>query len=106
MLMKALEDEWEATAMSNEVARQLMFASKLVPTNVTIPEWVQFGMGSFFETPLQSPFGGPGSASPYWLPRFKEYIDPKAKKYGATPLETMLGVVTDAHFRAKPQAGA
>ncbi len=105
LLMKALEDEWEATAMSNKVARQLMFASKLMPTNVTIPEWVQFGMGSFFETPLQSPFGGPGSASPYWLPRFKEYNDPKAKKYGATPLETMLGVVTDAHFRAKPQAG-
>ena len=105
LLMRALENEWEATAMSNEVARQLMFASKLVPTNVNTPEWVQFGMGSFFETPLQSPFGGPGSASPYWLPRFKEYNDPKSKKYGATPLDAMLGVITDAHFRAKPQAG-
>jgi hypothetical protein len=101
--MKALEDEWEATAMSNESARQLMFASKLVPANVNVPEWLQFGFGSFFETPMQSPFGGPGSPSPYWLPRFKEYNDPKARRYGATPVETMLGVVTDAHFRAKPQ---
>jgi len=105
LLMKSLEDEWEATAMSNECARQLIFASRLLPTNVNVPEWIQFGMASFFETPLQSPFGGPGSASPYWLPRFKEYNDPKSKKYGATSLETMLGVITDAHFRAKPQPG-
>jgi hypothetical protein len=103
LILKALEDEWEATAMSNESARQLMFASKLLPANVHVPEWLQFGAGSFFETPMQSPFGGPGSPSPYWLPRFKENNDPKAKKYGATALETLVGVVTDAHFRARPQ---
>jgi len=106
LLLKALEEEWEATGMSHEASRQLLFAAKLLPPKVHVPEWLQFGMASFFETPLQSPFGGPGGASPYWLPRFKEYYDPaKAKRYGSTPAEALLGVITDAHFRARLAPG-
>jgi len=102
LLLKSLEEEWEATGMSHEASRQLLFASKLLPPKVNAPEWLQFGMASFFETPLQSPFGGPGGVSPYWLPRFKEYN--KAKRYGSAA-DALQGVITDAHFRAAPAPG-
>jgi hypothetical protein len=100
VLLKALEEEWEATSITHNASRQLLFASGLMPRNVNAPEWVQFGMGSFFETPLQSPWGGAGGASPYWLPRFREAL--KGKKYGANDYETLVQVVTDAGFRARP----
>jgi len=107
LLLRALEDEWEKTSVTHEASRQLLYASGLLPRNVNVPEWLQFGMGSFFETPLQAPWGGAGSASPYWLPRFKEYKDSKdeKKKYGKTPYDVLVSVVTDSHFRKMPPAG-
>jgi len=106
LMMKAMEEEWEANATSHEVGRQLMYSTGLLPRNVHVPEWVQFGMGSFFETPLQSPWGGAGTASPYWLPRFKEYVQKDAsrsknkQRYG-DPGTLMAKVVTDSFFRAR-----
>ncbi len=51
LLTKALEDESARASVSQDATRQLLFASGLLPRNVTVPEWVQFGVGSFFETP-------------------------------------------------------
>jgi hypothetical protein len=103
LVLRALEDEWEQTGTTHEVSRQLLFASKLLPPNVNAPEWIQFGMGSFFEAPLQSPWPTIGAASPYWLPRFKEFEKSKdpQKRYEATPYQTLVKVVTDAYFRHK-----
>ena len=42
---------------------QRSLASGLLPRNVAVPEWLLFGMGSFFETPLQSPWAGIGAPS-------------------------------------------
>ena len=67
----------------------------LLPANVAAPEWVLFGMGSFFETPPESPWGGPGAPSFYYLPRFKEMKGKLAK----TPYEALRKVVTDQYFR-------
>jgi len=106
LMMKSMEDEWEANAISHEVARQLMFSTGLLPRNVHVPEWIQFGTGSFFEMPLQSPWGGAGAPSPYWLPRFREYVQKDAKKskdkqrYGNS-VATLKKVVTDSFFRAR-----
>lgn len=105
VMLKALEEEWEATSMTHEATRQLLFASGLVPRNVNVPEWLQFGFGSFFEQPLQSPWGGAGAANPYWLPRFKQYRADKNKPYGNSAVETLTRVVTDSLFRGKPAAG-
>jgi hypothetical protein len=96
LLLKAMEEEREATGTSHQASRQLLFASGLLPTKVAVPEWIQSGMGGFFETPLQSPWGGPGAASPYWLPRFREY---RKGKLGRTPYDTLVQVVTDGYFR-------
>jgi hypothetical protein len=103
LLLKALEDEWEANSISHQASRRLLFASGLLPHKVHVPEWVQSGMGSFFEAPLQSPWDGIGAPSPYWLPRFKELN--KAKKLGKTPYDTLVSVVTDGQFRSKPGVG-
>src|SRR5262245_51039792 len=97
LLLKAMEEERAATAVSHEASRQLLYASKLLPANVAAPEWLLFGLGSFFETPLQSPWPGTGAPSSYWLPRFKE-LD-KERKLGATPYDTLVQVVTDGYFR-------
>jgi hypothetical protein len=87
--------------MSHEASRQLSFASGLLPSKVNVPEWLQFGMGSFFETPLQSPWPTVGAPNPYWLPRFKEFNSGKnAKlKYESSPYRTLVKVITDGYFR-------
>jgi hypothetical protein len=102
LLLKALEFEWEQTSSSHEVSRQLLFSSGLLPRNVNAPEWIQFGMGSFFETSLQSPWPTVGGTNPYWQPRFKDFD--KKKMYEATPYETLVKVVTDGYFRQKVKA--
>jgi hypothetical protein len=99
LILKAMETEWEKTNSSHEASRQLMFATGLLPAKVQVPEWIQFGMGSLFEIPLQAPWGGAGAPNPYWQPRFLEY------KYEATPTETLLKVITDGYFRGKKPLG-
>jgi hypothetical protein len=99
LMLTAMENEWEATSISHDTSRQLMFSSGLLERKVHVPEWIQFGMASFFETPLQAPWAGVGAPSTYWLPRFKEYR--KDKKLGATAYDTLRRVVTDGYFRGK-----
>jgi len=104
VLLKAMEEEWEATSVSHETSRQLLFATGLLPRNVAVPEWAQFGMGSFFETPLQSPWGGTGAPNSYWLPRFQEL---RSKgKLEADPYATLLKVITDDYFRQAARRSA
>jgi len=101
LLLELMENEWEQTGMSHEVSRQLLFASGLLPRSVHAPEWLQFGMASFFEAPLQSPWATIGAANPYWLPRFKEYR--KKGLYDTKPADLLRKVVTDSYFRQKPK---
>ena len=72
LMLKALEQEAELATASHDASRQLLFASGLLPRNVAVPEWILFGMGSFFETPLQSPWPTLRAPSPYYLPRWRE----------------------------------
>ncbi len=104
LLLKALENEWDQTNTTHETSRQLLFASGLLPRNVNVPEWILFGMGSFFETPLQSPWASTCVPSPYWMPRFKDYV--KAKKYESSERDTMIKLITDEYFRPKLEGSA
>ena len=56
ILIKALDDESELAAVTHDGSRQLLAASGLVPRSVAAPEWIQFGMASFFETPPGAPW--------------------------------------------------
>jgi len=99
LLLKSMESEWEANSMSHKTSRQLLFASELLPRNVAVPEWLEFGVGSFFETPMQAPWGGTGAPSMYWLPRYKEMLKERKEEKA---YDTLVNVVTDGYFRKFP----
>lgn len=101
LMLKSMENEWQQTSLTHQASRQMLFASKQLPRNVQAPEWIQFGMGAFFETPLQAPWPSIGAANPYWLPRFRETY--KSKKYETSNEALLKKVVTDAYFREKPK---
>ena len=96
LLMKALEDESERAGVTHDASRQLLFASGLLPRGVAVPEWLQFGMGSFFETPEHSPWPTPAGPSTVYLPAFREEL--KGKKFEGDRYKTMRKIVTDGYF--------
>src|SRR5262249_41236786 len=101
LMLKSLEKEAELATVSHDASRQLLFASGLLPSNVVVPEWLLFGMGSFFETPLQSPWPSLGAPSAYYLPRWQEMKGKELKNPG----QTLRMVVTDAYFRSVSSEG-
>jgi hypothetical protein len=107
LLLKAMEHESELTSVTHDASRQMLYAAGLLPRNVAAPEWVLFGMGSFFETSPQSPWPTIGAPSFYWLPRFKEMKkgEEKGLRLEKTPADTLQKVVTDAYFRQWPRKG-
>jgi Protein of unknown function (DUF1570) len=68
VLQTAMENDIEVTTISREGTRQLLGANFLA-RNVAMPQWLQIGLVSFFETPIAHTHNGFG------LPR-KEYLDP------------------------------
>src|SRR5262249_40424972 len=73
LVHKCMEEESERAASSHEVIRQLLAATEMLPRNVMAPEWIQFGMPSFFETPVGAswPAFWPGVGAPSWNYRVK-----------------------------------
>ena len=55
LLDKALEVEAEREAVSHEGTRQILVGCGLQKATVVMPDWMQFGMASVFETP-KGPF--------------------------------------------------
>jgi hypothetical protein len=97
LLLQALESESELAAVSHDGTLQLASVTGLVPRAVSAPEWVQFGTGSFFETPKGAWWQGTGAPSHIYLKKFKDWE--KNKKLD-TPAETTLKkVITDEYFR-------
>ncbi len=104
VLTKALEDESARAGVSHDGTRQLLFASGLLPRGVTVPEWVQFGMGSFFETPPHAPWPSPTGKSSLYLPIFRDEMSEKGHKFEGDPYKSMRKIVTDGYFRdLKPE---
>jgi hypothetical protein len=100
--LKAMESEAELASISHDTARQLVFASGLLPRNIAVPEWILFGIGSFFETPLVSPWPSLAAPSPYYLPRWREM---KTKGLEKSPVETLKKVVSNSYFQNLPPDG-
>jgi hypothetical protein len=102
LVLKALEEDNEASAVSQEGPRQLLAAASLLPRNVAIPQWTQFGMGSFFGTPPGSPWptlGAPGASlldNNNYLYTYQTWLTEKKLDTPKTALEK---VVTDQYFR-------
>jgi hypothetical protein len=99
LLTKALEEESEIATVSHEGTRQLVAATGLLPRGVQAPEWIQFGMASFFETPKGAYW--PGTGAPSWTYLTNHLIAKNAKKLDR-PVDALKAVITDKDFRNPP----
>jgi hypothetical protein len=102
LLTKALQEESEVASVTHEGTRQLLAAASLkpgtvlLPRGVAAPEWVQFGVGSFFETPEGAPWMGTGAPSWTYLVAF-DVLQTGEKLDKAEDAIKM--VITDKYFQ-------
>ncbi len=109
MMVKIMENDAERASVSHNVSRQLVVASGLLPGGLAAPEWVEFGLGSFFETPLNAPWASPTDASSLYWPAFEELQANRSKaktspfeKLEKNPGDTLKMVIKDGYFREIP----
>jgi hypothetical protein len=95
LLEKALEEDAELAAVSHEGTRQLIAAAGLTSPGVVAPDWIQFGMGSVFETPKGVPWTSIGNGHWEYLPAYMVLSGAKDYK----PAEALKATITDHYFR-------
>jgi len=95
LVVTAMEEESEINSVTFEGTRQLLAATGLLPRKVHVPQWLSFGLGSFFETPLGAYWQGTGAPSWRYLKKYKVWENFKE----LDPADTALRyVVTDRYF--------
>jgi len=99
LIFQAKEAESEIATVSHEGTRQLIAATGLLPRNVEVPEWLDFGVGSFFETPKGSFWTGVGATNVPYQWNLKRWKTSKSKYWEKNALEALKAVVTDGYFR-------
>ena len=99
LAVKALEVDAERATISHLAARQLAWAAGLLPRYVASPEWLQYGLGSFFETPLGSPWASPTLPNSLHLKPCVDILKPDANVG-----DILKQVVTDGFFRESANA--
>jgi hypothetical protein len=97
LLLKVMESDAAIAGTQNGATRQLIYASGLLPPNVAAPEWIQFGVSSFFETSPGSPWPTCGTPNFTYHPLFKGLKS--ARKLPEFQLDLLREVVTDGFFR-------
>lgn len=95
LMQEALQDEAEFMTTSHEGTRQLIAAVGLLPRAIAAPQWIDYGMGSFFETHKGAFWAS--TAGPSWvhLNAFKNLE--KDKRFEKTDAN-LKNVVTDHLF--------
>jgi hypothetical protein len=96
LLLKGMQDESAWASVSHVASRQLAVATGLISTNVAVPESLQFGIGSFFETPLGAFWPGIGAPSWTYMVKFKLW---KKNNVLDRPEDAIRSVITDQYFR-------
>lgn len=104
LVHKCLQEESEIASVTHEGTRQLLTATGVLPRGIALPEWLQFGLPSVFETPKYDPFTRTGAfypmfGGPSWtyLVHFK--LLEMEKRLEQPPERALLNVLTDAQFR-------
>jgi hypothetical protein len=95
LLEKALEEDAELASVSHEGTRQLIAAAGLTSPGVIVPDWIQFGIGSFFETPKGAPWTSMGEGHWDYLPLFKTVV----KETDFKAVDALKATITDRYFR-------
>lgn len=111
LIHKCLQEESEIASVTHEGTRQLLVATGILPRGVILPEWVQFGFPSAFETPKYDPYTRTGAfypmfAGPSWtyLVKFKLLTMDNPLKLKELDQE-LANIVSDFEFRnARTQA--
>jgi hypothetical protein len=98
LIFQAKEAESELATVSYEGTRQLIAAVGLLPRNVEAPEWFDFGVGSFFETPKGSFWPGVGGVNAPYQWNLKQWKTKKSKYWEKNSLEALKAVVTNHYF--------
>lgn len=96
LILKALQEESDLATVTHLGSRQLVAASGLIPYNVAAPEWVQVGLGAFFETPKGAYW--PGTGAPHWRHVVDFRVARDTKKLERSD-EELRRVITDTYFR-------
>jgi hypothetical protein len=98
LVLKSLEADTERAGVSHECTRQLISGIGLLPRGVSAPEWIESGIGSFFEVPRGAAWGGPGSPHWIYLTHYKDWAA-KANPKPRDVLNALKSVISDRYFR-------
>ena len=97
VLIRGMQEQSAIETVGYEGTRQLMSATGLLPRAVALPDWIQFGIGSFFETPREAYWQGTGAPNVKYLQRFKT-LDNKVDK--DKPEDALVGIISDGYYRS------
>jgi hypothetical protein len=104
LLYRALMDEGELASVTHESTRQLLTASGILPRNVIVPDWVQFGLPAAFESPMYEVYSQAGAfwptfGEPNWvyLTYYKLWEKEKAH-WLQSPDKALEAILTDQYF--------
>jgi hypothetical protein len=102
LVQKVLQEEAEVAAVSHEGTRQLLAATGFLPRTVALPDWVQYGLPSVWDTCKYDPVLGTGA---FWhgfgLPSWTHLVHYKvmeANKDLPPPDQALLAVLNDLDF--------
>jgi hypothetical protein len=119
LVWKAMQQTSERAAVSFEGTRQLIAALGLLPRSVEAPQWIDFGTGSFFESPRESFWYGTGAPNINYQLNFELWDKFTSKPPTAEERKALVGldirpldkaidalrsVVTDRYFRGAQKA--
>jgi hypothetical protein len=103
LVQKALQEEAEIAGVSHEGTRQLLAATGILPRTVALPDWVQYGLPSVWDTCKYDPVFRTGA---FWhgfgLPSWRHVIHYKvleANKELPTPEQALQAVLSDEQFQ-------
>lgn len=98
LLIKALQEDSEISTVTYEGTRQLLAAVGYYPRSVLLPQWIDFGMASLFETPKGALWVGTGTPNLAFQVNFKVWDESKKLEKGGAP-EALRSSLTDSYFR-------
>jgi hypothetical protein len=98
LMIRSLEADSEFATVTHEAPYQLLSAIGLTHRNVVTPEWIGFGMPSFFAVTKAAPWGGAGGPNWIYLQEYKERAKSRLAGRMDKPLDALKSVVSDRYF--------
>jgi hypothetical protein len=96
LLQKAVQDESEMAAFTQEGVAQMLTDSGILPRTVPAPRWIEFGMPACFAMSRGVLWGGFGTPNWQYLLEFKQREDSRKLDPAELALPRLL---TNAYFR-------